>query len=90
MEDYLFNDEVVYSPQGSPLPFFAHVALVVETTSANNTTSIFTMALVNKLDAPTLATLTAMTFISIMEHVHKNCNSGGPSQRQIKEDLKGQ
>jgi hypothetical protein len=29
---------------------------VVETTSANNTTSIFVMAPMNKLDAPTLAT----------------------------------
>ncbi len=56
MEDNLFNDEVVHSPQISPMPSFAHVAPVVETTSANNTTSIFVMAPMNKLDAPTLAT----------------------------------
>jgi hypothetical protein len=90
VEDYLFNDEVAYRPQRCPLPFFAHVALVVETTSANNTTSIFAMASMNKLNAPTLATLTAMTSTSIVEHVHNNCNCGGPSQGQIREYLEGQ
>jgi hypothetical protein len=55
---YLLNDEVVHSPQRSPLPSFAHVALVVMETSANNT-SILMMAPMNKLDAFNLATLVA-------------------------------
>jgi hypothetical protein len=56
---YLLNDEVVHSPQRSPLPSFAHVALVVMETSANNKTSILMMAPMNKLDAFNLATLVA-------------------------------
>ncbi len=88
MEDYLLNDEVIHSPQISPLPSFAHVAPMVETTRANNT-SIFEMAPMNKLDAPTLATLIVVIFTSIVEHVHNNCNFGSPSHGQIKEDLEG-
>jgi hypothetical protein len=78
MEDYLLNDEIVHSPQRSSLPSFAHVAPVVAT-NANKTTSIFTMALMNKLDAPTLATPATTIFTSIMEHVRNNCNFGAPS-----------
>ncbi len=90
MEDYQFNDEVVHSPQKSPLPSFVHVTPVVATTSANNTTSIFKMAPMKKLDIPTLATPTTMISTFIVEHVHNNCNFGGPSQGQIREDLEGQ
>jgi hypothetical protein len=90
MEDYLLNDEVVHSPQRNPLLSFAHVALVVATTSPNKSTSIFTMALMNKLDAPTLATPATMISTSIVEHVHNNCNFGASSYGQIKEDLEGQ
>jgi hypothetical protein len=90
MEDYQFNDEVIHSPPKSPFPSFAHVTPMVVTTSANNTTSIFTMAPMKKLDAPTLATPATMISTSIVEHVHNNCNFGGPSQCQIREDLEGQ
>ncbi len=44
----------------------------------------------NKLDAPTLATPVVVNSTSIVEHVHNNCNYGGPSQGQIREDLEGQ
>jgi hypothetical protein len=90
MEDYLLNDEIIHSLQRNPLPSFAHVILVVETTSVNNTTSIFAMAPMNKLDAPTLATPTVVIFISIVEHVHSNCNFRGLSQGHIMKDLEGQ
>jgi hypothetical protein len=48
------------------------------------------MAPMNKLDAPTLATPTAMNSTSIVEHVHSNCNFRGLSQGQITKDLEGQ
>lgn len=48
------------------------------------------MAPMNKLDAPTLATPTVVIFISIVEHVHSNCNFRGLSQGHITKNLEGQ
>jgi hypothetical protein len=79
MEDYLFNDEVVHSLKKSPMPSFAHVAPMVETTNVNNTTLIVAITPMNKLGVPTLATLAIVISASIVEHIHNNWNYEGPS-----------
>jgi hypothetical protein len=48
---------------------------------------VTTIAAINKLDGPTLATTTRLISISIVEHVQNNCSFRGPLQGQIKDDL---